>query len=189
MALPDEPITRTEKYLDNLAGGSATLPEKPITRIEQYLAYLVENGGGGGSVTPEEIAEAVAAYLDEHGVTVTEEDPTVPSWAKASTKPTYTAQEVGALPASTTIPSTAADVGAAPADVILVQDAQPTSLTNKLWIKETASGPVQIPEMSDIADFVASSTIETIWVGTQAEYDLIVTPSATTLYLIKEATT
>ena len=35
----------------------------------------------------------------------TETDPTVPSWAKQSTKPSYTASEVGALPDSTTIPS------------------------------------------------------------------------------------
>lgn len=35
----------------------------------------------------------------------TETDPTVPSWAKASTKPSYTASEVGALPDTTTIPS------------------------------------------------------------------------------------
>lgn len=34
-----------------------------------------------------------------------ETDPTVPSWAKASTKPSYTASEVGALPSSTTIPT------------------------------------------------------------------------------------
>lgn len=34
----------------------------------------------------------------------TETDPTVPSWAKASSKPTYTAQEVGALPNTTVIP-------------------------------------------------------------------------------------
>lgn len=32
----------------------------------------------------------------------TETDPTVPSWAKQSTKPTYTASEVGALPDTTT---------------------------------------------------------------------------------------
>ena len=32
----------------------------------------------------------------------TETDPTVPSWAKASTKPSYTANEVGALPSNTT---------------------------------------------------------------------------------------
>lgn len=35
----------------------------------------------------------------------TETDPTVPAWAKAATKPSYTASEVGALPDSTVIPS------------------------------------------------------------------------------------
>ena len=35
----------------------------------------------------------------------TETDPTVPSWAKAASKPTYTASEIGALPADTVIPS------------------------------------------------------------------------------------
>ena len=30
----------------------------------------------------------------------TETDPTVPSWAKASSKPSYTASEVGAIPTS-----------------------------------------------------------------------------------------
>ena len=34
-----------------------------------------------------------------------ESDPTVPDWAKAATKPAYTAQEVGALPDTTKIPS------------------------------------------------------------------------------------
>lgn len=33
----------------------------------------------------------------------TETDPTVPSWAKAQTKPTYTASEVGAVPTSRTV--------------------------------------------------------------------------------------
>lgn len=44
------------------------------------------SGGSGGGIT-------------------TETDPTVPAWAKAATKPTYTAAEVGALPASTVIPT------------------------------------------------------------------------------------
>lgn len=35
----------------------------------------------------------------------TETDPTVPAWAKQSTKPTYTAAEVGALPDTTKIPA------------------------------------------------------------------------------------
>lgn len=43
--------------------------------------------------------------IDNKGYLTTETDPTVPSWAKQSSKPTYTAQEVGALPASTVIPA------------------------------------------------------------------------------------
>lgn len=35
----------------------------------------------------------------------TETDPTVPAWAKAATKPSYTASEVGALPNTTVIPT------------------------------------------------------------------------------------
>ena len=40
----------------------------------------------------------------------TETDPTVPSWAKQSSKPTYTAAEVGALPDTTTIPTKISDL-------------------------------------------------------------------------------
>ena len=47
----------------------------------------------------------------------TETDPTVPAWAKAETKPTYTAEEVGARP-NTWIP-TAEEVGALPADTVI----------------------------------------------------------------------
>ena len=39
-----------------------------------------------------------------------ETDPTVPEWAKQSTKPTYTAHEVGALPDTTKIPSKTSDL-------------------------------------------------------------------------------
>ena len=41
----------------------------------------------------------------------TETDPTVPAWAKADTKPTYTASEVGALPSTTEIPTQASIAG------------------------------------------------------------------------------
>ncbi len=47
-----------------------------------------------------------AGYLTSY----TETDPTVPSWAKQSTKPTYTANEVGALPDTTTIPTKTSDL-------------------------------------------------------------------------------
>ena len=39
-----------------------------------------------------------------------ETDPTVPSWAKQPSKPTYTAAEVGALPNTTKIPAKTSDL-------------------------------------------------------------------------------
>lgn len=50
---------------------------------------IVSGGTGGGT----------------GGGIVTETDPTVPSWAKQPSKPTYTAAEVGALPDTTVIPT------------------------------------------------------------------------------------
>ena len=47
------------------------------------------------------------AQIDAKGylTSYTETDPTVPAWAKAASKPSYTAAEVGALPATTKIPT------------------------------------------------------------------------------------
>lgn len=70
--------------------------------IEYILANL------GGSVSAEQIAQAVEAYMKEHPFTET--DPTVPDWAKKPQKPTYTASEVGALPVGTKIPSKTSDL-------------------------------------------------------------------------------
>ena len=48
---------------------------------------------------------AVVLDASDVGAIAQETDPTVPSWAKQASKPTYTASEVGALPDTTTIPS------------------------------------------------------------------------------------
>ena len=49
----------------------------------------------------------VSAFNNDAGylTSYTETDPTVPAWAKAANKPTYTAAEVGALPDTTVIPA------------------------------------------------------------------------------------
>ena len=70
--------------------------------IEYILANL------GGSVSSEQIANAVEEYMTTHPFTET--DPTVPDWAKQPEKPTYTASEVGALPDTTKIPSKTSDL-------------------------------------------------------------------------------
>ena len=79
--------------LSGKADSATTLAGYGITdaKIESGTITL-----GSNSITP------LTSY--------TETDPTVPSWAKQSTKPTYTAQEVGALPSSTSIPSKTSDL-------------------------------------------------------------------------------
>lgn len=88
----------------------------------------------------------------------TETDPTVPAWAKASTKPSYTAAEVGALPNTTVIPDKTSDLqndsnfitDTELSNLILIQQTQPNSEENKLWIPDEAETLTQIPTMDDI---------------------------------------
>lgn len=67
-------------------------------------------GGGGDTVsftqTQQSGNELGTITINGAGTNIyspTETDPTVPSWAKASTKPSYTASEVGAVPTSRTV--------------------------------------------------------------------------------------
>ena len=62
----------------------------------------VEPTNGNQFVNKKYVDDAVAGASG--GIT-SETDPTVPAWAKQPNKPTYTASEVGALPASTVIPT------------------------------------------------------------------------------------
>ena len=58
--IPDEPLTRVEMYLNKIATGDGDVPEVPLTRMEQYLAEIAENGGGGGT----DLANADAYVAD-----------------------------------------------------------------------------------------------------------------------------
>ena len=63
------------------------------------MVTIPESSGGSG-VSDEKIAEAVGTYMETHPIEET--DPTVPEWAKQQEKPSYTAEEVEALPNTTT---------------------------------------------------------------------------------------
>lgn len=80
-------------------------------------------GGADGTITPLGIGEGVEIVRQEDGTYILvayggaggggiqeEKDPTVPDWAKEPQKPSYTAQEVGALPAGTKIPAKTSDL-------------------------------------------------------------------------------
>ena len=64
------------------------------------------------SQDPDAIKNAVDDYLANNPIEIDETDPTVPEWAKQPTKPSYTASEVGALPADTVIPTIPDNVSA-----------------------------------------------------------------------------
>lgn len=64
--IPDEPLTRAEMYLNKIATGDGNVPEVPLTRMEQYLDYIAENGGGG--VDPGDIS-LVTLNVTENGTT------------------------------------------------------------------------------------------------------------------------
>ena len=97
----------------------------------------VEWADGGGSGTSDHAKLSNRDAADQHPISAItgletaldakqpagsyltqESDPTVPAWAKQPQKPAYTAQEVGALPVTTAIPSTAADVNAEPSGAV-----------------------------------------------------------------------
>lgn len=67
----------------------------PAAPAPDVYAQIMEKLNDIGTVSPEDIEQAVEDYLKEHPVE--ENDPTVPAWAKAKEKPTYTAEEVGAV--------------------------------------------------------------------------------------------
>lgn len=71
---------------------AAGAPADPTPDVYDQLMEIIKGLGG---VDPEAIKTAVAEYLTEHPIEET--DPTVPEWAKAETKPTYSAAEVGAI--------------------------------------------------------------------------------------------
>lgn len=73
----------------------------------------VEDGNGNvlaDKADTSAVPTKTSDLTNDSGYITTETDPTVPSWAKASTKPTYTASEVGALPDTTTIPTKTSDL-------------------------------------------------------------------------------
>lgn len=94
-----------------------------------------------GGIPKTDLASAVQTSLGKADTALqsyTETDPTVPAWAKAATKPTYTAAEVGALPNTTVIPATtSALTNDSGFKKITISSSEPTSsdgVNGDIWI-------------------------------------------------------
>ena len=82
-----------------------TIPTVPvnISAFTNDAGYLTSHQSLTGYATESYVDNAIANIELPDGGILVETDPTVPSWAKQASKPTYTAQEVGALPANTAL--------------------------------------------------------------------------------------
>lgn len=109
------------------AANSAATATQKAAQIEADLVNKADKS---------EIPTLVSQLENDSGYLTQETDPTVPAWAKAQTKPTYTAQEVGALPSNTFIPSRVSDLTddsghyTKPASGIPASDLEETYLTS-----------------------------------------------------------
>jgi hypothetical protein len=100
-----------------------------IASIEQQIASKYTKPSTG--IPKGDLAAAVQTSLGKADTALqsyTETDPTVPSWAKTASKPTYTASEVGAVPTtrkvngkvlSADITLSASDVSALPSNTVI----------------------------------------------------------------------
>lgn len=111
--------------IELVAGSNVTLT--PDTTSKSVTISATGGGGGGtydylqlsnkpkingvelvNNITTEDIGivipQCTSELVNDSGFITNEADPTVPAWAKEPTKPTYTAEEVGALPSNTPIP-------------------------------------------------------------------------------------
>lgn len=110
-ALPDS--TAIPSKTSQLTNDSGYITSVPVTSVNGKTGAVNLNASDVGAL-PSSIAipSKTSDLTNDSGYITgyTETDPTVPSWAKQSTKPSYTAAEVGALPNTTQIPSKTSDL-------------------------------------------------------------------------------
>lgn len=108
-------LTKTTKGLVNKINAESTVTNSKIgdlanlntTAKTNLVAAINEAATGGTQYDDTALARRVTALENAGYITsYTETDPTVPAWAKAANKPSYTASEVGALASNTTYVST-----------------------------------------------------------------------------------
>lgn len=113
-ALPS--TTAIPSKVSDLTNDSGFITSAPVASVNGQTGAVILDATDVGALpdtTPiPTVPTNVSAFTNDAGYITgyTETDPTVPSWAKQSTKPSYTAAEVGALPNTTQIPSKTSDL-------------------------------------------------------------------------------
>ena len=181
---------KNKPYIKSKRGGE---PETMVTKIGQletddwdhrveinsnyfrvYTNYNGTNYNGHFLYNNKEVAVKddiptnVSAFTNDAGylTSYTETDPTVPAWAKASTKPTYTAAEVGALPDTTVIPDAPGTLNTNNSTAQTVSSSESLSGTIKLHkISKTGNynDLLNKPTIPAVDIALTNSEIDTIW--------------------------
>lgn len=110
-------------------------------------------------VNTSDLAGAIAAAITASGAITTETDPTVSAWAKAATKPTYTATEVGAR-AGTWVPAWT-DVSGKPTFATVATSGSYADLANKPTIPATGAAAGNVPTVGTALGTTANNLVAT----------------------------
>jgi hypothetical protein len=157
----------------SIANGKITIGSNEITPItsHQDISGKADKATtlAGYGITDAKIANGVIT-LGSNSITpltsFTESDPTVPSWAKASSKPTYTASEVGAV--ATTA------VGAA-------SGVCPLNASSKI---EATYLPSYVDDVIEAYARSGQTALSSTWLATGSASGTVITPETGKIYVL-----
>ena len=141
-----------------LTGFTETDPTVPAwAKAENKPSYTANEVGALPNTThvPTEASIANSGFTKNALTAYTETDPTVPAWAKADNKPTYTASEVGALATGTTLDGIAD--GSTRKLSVFFDDAEYDSNTKRINFKNGGTVKDYIDATAFIKDGMVSS--------------------------------
>lgn len=155
--------------LEDLKTDSRTTAVAAINEIYDDLAKEVKRATEADAKIPTKVSD----LSNDSGYLSQETDPTVPAWAKAPSKPSYSASEVGALPDTTFIPAATEDLTNNSGFITKAVD----DLTNYYKTSETYTKD----EVDALIDAIPKFNIQVV-------DNLPITGAAATIYLLKGAT-
>ena len=155
ITITDKSGTTTAQISDGDSG------DAPVQSVNGKTGAVVLSASDVSALPSSTIIPSKTSDLtNDSGFLTAETDPTVPSWAKASSKPTYTASEVGALPDDTVIPTVPTNVSAFTNDAGYLTSYTETDPTVPSWAKESSKPTYTASEVGALPDdtFIPSKT-------------------------------
>ncbi len=147
ITITDKSGTTTAQISDGDSG------DAPVQSVNSKTGAVVLSASDVSALPSSTVIPSKTSDLaNDSGFLTSETDPTVPAWAKASSKPTYTASEVGALPDDTVIPTVPTNVSAFNNDAGYLTSYTETDPTVPSWAKESAKPSYTASEVGALPD-------------------------------------